>query len=1128
MTLEQQLKFGNPLRGMPEQEFLNLPDSFIEEIRATMVDGERIIAGLNRNKEEDREKIIKGLNLNKDEEELEEDEEYDLFQANVKRLGEKEKNRLELTEQKLPDPIEFTREIIKLRGGAPEFDYTDLNSSTIEQIKRGAYFLKAVPSGLSPAKFKESQHRDFEISLFYRGERVVEFADYIEGKIKPLGTIPFQDFDLAKYSLTALGPFADDIKLRFRYFIENTKQITVEYLIELQKDESGNYILKPLPGLRSDYHFKSHELRGITDFRPHIHRMLEAYAGIKKNQMHDPLIYSRLITVQSIVPVHSKSLEETELKVREIDIPNPSNYGINENPFHFLLRIARHAGINFAGYFMDNMHSMREKPERYSVLSEDARFWSEAYLSETIDGIGKIFLGLNFYYSKDGSYDNRSTPPQDFLNQMRTALPQKTSKFLSQQGISSQYKHSEHASFSIDLAYMMPDPLFYPLLDVIIDQPKPGVFAVRRVRRDPVSSRLENKELVERVNSIFEEHRNETRQIYDYRPLLFEVLKMFGNIPKDSWEHPSQKFKRSGNNLEKVVYTDSRNPLKFISETAREISGFDFSRCFHSSELLEESFQTDILWNENYVFSEDLALQLSLHYSDDGTEKARGEIPEDFLSILRDLKEKSVPLLTYSDLDIFGQYKKNVYFSMRLIPNLKHLKEDNHFPYNDSILDLMIHQTQEGVFALDYFKDFIKANYEPYMTKANIKANAALSEKVLISVKARDPLDEDYRLPVRRLLEIFFEVPLKDFADERIYAKNLEQRVVSQELATAEQIQPPYQDPFEFMRALLQQYYSLRLDINQKFKIEKFSETEIDFYQAELRMDNRSIYVHAYYDVKKGSQALDGKIIEELKDGGFSILPSSPFKISDLTNSEAVRISIDYAILDEEHMLDKHMILNIVQKDGKFLLEPVKYDSDNFIEPVKQQKYFKTREIEATCLPDDYRPYLHRMFESLTGISRAKWHDPSIYSKQNETPEEVSQLNLKQAMDYAMSTLFTASERKDLDKRMKVEMRLGKWQSIPRLNVGLTELPAPGNRELSEYDNLVAGGYLIIEQLTQLNVMSREEAEAIVTRKMINHIIHNTKFQRSRDNALVVLQSLKEIQGMYSGNSKTYESAKAT
>ncbi|MFC1723254.1 hypothetical protein ACFL0V_03885, partial [Nanoarchaeota archaeon] len=115
----------------------------------------------------------------------------------------------------------------------------------------------------------------------------------------------------------------------------------------------------------------------------------------------------------------------------------------------------------------------------------------------------------------------------------------------------------------------------------------------------------------------------------------------------------------------------------------------------------------------------------------------------------------------------------------------------------------------------------------------------------------------------------------------------------------------------------------------------------------------------------------------------------------------------------------------------------------------------------------------------------------------------------QQVLDSTMQTLFTEDEIADLGDKIKdARMSVGRWASIPRLNLGPITLPTPGQNYVNE--ELFEGGQLLIEYLSQLNVMPREEAEELVTRRLVHHYVHNTDFQYSREKAVELIQALDQ------------------
>ena len=134
----------------------------------------------------------------------------------------------------------------------------------------------------------------------------------------------------------------------------------------------------------------------------------------------------------------------------------------------------------------------------------------------------------------------------------------------------------------------------------------------------------------------------------------------------------------------------------------------------------------------------------------------------------------------------------------------------------------------------------------------------------------------------------------------------------------------------------------------------------------------------------------------------------------------------------------------------------------------------------------------------------------SVIHKPNDSLPTVSPQDV---LHETIDTLFTLDEAKALKKEFsRARLSLGEWESIPRLNLGMVKLPAPGMKRSVEDDFLLAGGQLLIENLAAMQIKTRNEAEEMVLRKLMHHYIHNEGFQLSRERAVEIVERLKAIQ----------------
>ena len=153
----------------------------------------------------------------------------------------------------------------------------------------------------------------------------------------------------------------------------------------------------------------------------------------------------------------------------------------------------------------------------------------------------------------------------------------------------------------------------------------------------------------------------------------------------------------------------------------------------------------------------------------------------------------------------------------------------------------------------------------------------------------------------------------------------------------------------------------------------------------------------------------------------------------------------------------------------------------------------------------DFRPWMHRMMELYSEVPKEKWHDPRIYSN------SVSRTELERVVDTAISALFTGDEHARLRAQVEqARLKVGnQWASIPRLNLGLTEMPVPGQHDVRKDEFVTHAAPYLVEYLSSLGVMPAQEAEALISRRLTNYFVHRTGYQVSAGNARRIVDEIK-------------------
>ena len=196
------------------------------------------------------------------------------------------------------------------------------------------------------------------------------------------------------------------------------------------------------------------------------------------------------------------------------------------------------------------------------------------------------------------------------------------------------------------------------------------------------------------------------------------------------------------------------------------------------------------------------------------------------------------------------------------------------------------------------------------------------------------------------------------------------------------------------------------------------------------------------------------------------------------------------------------------------VLEDIKLEIEQF-----EKGVFGLKRVHGSSLdhigevsePGDYRPFLQEVLERLYNTSEDQRKDPLLFSdkRQKEMDEGINTF-----LHDSVDALFLGEEKEDMKEKLKqARILAGKWISIPRLNLGPSLIPAPGQRKLDDLDYVLRGGDLLIEALHLLEV-PKEELEDLMLRKTLHKIRHTTRYQHSRKDAFEVMRKVRDYFGL--------------
>jgi hypothetical protein len=109
--------------------------------------------------------------------------------------------------------------------------------------------------------------------------------------------------------------------------------------------------------------------------------------------------------------------------------------------------------------------------------------------------------------------------------------------------------------------------------------------------------------------------------------------------------------------------------------------------------------------------------------------------------------------------------------------------------------------------------------------------------------------------------------------------------------------------------------------------------------------------------------------------------------------------------------------------------------------------------------------------------------------------------------------IFSGDEQVALQKQLgsaRFNTRRGTI-SVPRLSLGAVNLPAPKGRDASQDALMISGVPLFVEQVSQLGIMSEENALDLLKNRLAQFYIHGTEYQFGVEQAIAVRLRLERV-----------------
>jgi len=361
--------------------------------------------------------------------------------------------------------------------------------------------------------------------------------------------------------------------------------------------------------------------------------------------------------------------------------------------------------------------------------------------------------------------------------------------------------------------------------------------------------------------------------------------------------------------------------------------------------------------------------------------------------------------------------------------------------------------------------------------------------------------DTDFRPYLHRMFELFKGLEKPNWHHPRLYVDESKPKIKRNANLFSEN------DPLVFTREIAAQL-GIRFPNKQKFY--GFAENVLAV-ETQRELDDKVLNLNLglwLYNGDHDKDDLPKSLVRFIKGkernggglGSFNLLWDS---LSDLGKFK-MDFYYDVFLLEQK----KPVNISTSTDRGVFLFS---YPSDSgsyWSNPLKEadEKFYEEfRDISETGT-EDFHPYIHRALEIFAGVPQKDWHNPAIYGGLDKRIEQVSDLTL--------SLLFTGEERVQMEARLadaRLKMRNG-YASVPKLCLGNIVMPTPGMKAIERDQFVLNASPLLVEYLHKLGVMTPEQAEEVVSRKLENYFVHRAGFQLSRDRAIQVVSQLKPSQ----------------
>ncbi|HJO15027.1 MAG TPA: hypothetical protein QGG70_03180 [Candidatus Pacearchaeota archaeon] len=455
---------------------------------------------------------------------------------------------------------------------------------------------------------------------------------------------------------------------------------------------------------------------------------------------------------------------------------------------------------------------------------------------------------------------------------------------------------------------------------------------------------------------------------------------------------------------------------------------------------------------------------------------------EEFLTDRKQFKRKR-----FDDLHIetgnvsdLGRYVKDLEVSV-------HYTQYRKEPHDESTAMISVVRGDDGNFELDYLN---------WCSQEEEKCTFAPCFK-----DVREATETDFRPYVHRAYEMFSNVPELEWHNPKMY--------VGEDMTTQDFREV---DPLKFMQEIARRLDKELID-EEKHNDSEYVEGHLGyntFYEGHSRNEstNDGFPKHVLnVELDHTKQFEDEKFMRFL-DRKWQKQEFSASNGSTKYFGKSLP-DLELAVLHWENggdgAIDDIGVEILFDRGHPYLKKTYSLENDKIT--AKDMKRTGFDQIRKVAIEGDFRPYLHRIIEVHFGISKDQWHDPSIYTQHDSNQEQLDTM-----VNTALETLFTGEERTALEGKLetaKLRMRKG-WASVPKLSLGAVSLPSPGQKNVRDDKFVTEAAPLFVEYMSTLGVMTEQEAEELMARKLTNYFIHNGGFQVNRDTAREIVGQLRK------------------